>query len=198
MKSYFKHSALVLFAASLFVGSASAKELKIATVNTKTIFQKYYRGAIEIEKVVALKKKAEEVSELESAKITALKAELDELKKIIDDTSSSKEAKDSAAKQFETKRKKGSKMHSDFVAAHNRRVRLLASEQKEVTESLRDEVIDLVRKYAEDQGYDLVFDQFAVTKNVISSAVYVKQSTDITFEALEFVNSGDPSKKTAE
>jgi len=63
---------------------------------------------------------------------------------------------------------------------------------------IRKEVLEIVQKVANEEGYDYIFDRSGGSLAGVSVLVYTKDATDLTGVLLARINENAPEKKEAE
>ncbi len=151
---------LCCFLAVSLVSVAQAKDMKVATVDLKKIFQEYpgYEKAQAKFKALA-EKKQKELSEPEQ--------ELGDLQKELESSGSVM-----SAKEKQKKTAKAKKLYESYAQQKSQIQNELATKETEMTQGLLDEIKAVVADVAKEKDIDLVLD--------VEKAVYVKDGTDLT------------------
>jgi outer membrane protein len=159
---------LSLLCCFLIASFASAKDLKIGTVDLQKLFKAYpgYKTAEKKLKALASKKQ-KELSEPEG-ELTDLQKELEGSGSVL----SSKEKKKKAT-QYQEKLK-------DYTILQKQMQMELAAKQDEMVAGILDEVKGIVADVAKDKGVDLVLDA--------EKTVYVNGGVDLTDAVLKTKN----------
>ncbi len=184
-----------LFLSLIALGSASAKEIKCATVNIHQLITDYHTAKKEISSLQEKKKeyakkhtkKAKNIANLES-KIKTLLAEIrnpttPETKRITLTTDYEK-----LISRYNILRKEPNQ--SDLTQVHE-----IETKIAKVTRKYLDEIHSVISQYAKDNQYQWIIDTSGFTNTQISPLVYARETTDITPEILAILNKDAPKEK---
>lgn len=195
MKKNIKLSAAFFTLLFLLTGAVTAEEPKMASVDINALISEYYRLPIEEKKLIANAERVKKEDQVVMDQLKTMGAELVKLKEAIDDSATAKEKRAQLAKEYEAKLKKAQNMRKAGIATNTRRGRAFEVEKLALLTSMRSDIVKIVTKYAESEGYELVFDKAGITSNLMPFVVYSKGSTDITESVLKILNVAAPATK---
>ncbi len=198
MKNLFKHSALWITAAALLTGSAAAENNKVASVNIESLMAQYDRVQVELDKLKLTEDKLRAAQEERMAPVLKMKEELAALKEKFESPTLSKKVKDEAVSSYKVLLAKAKQLNEANQVVLQRQFRASQLEREAVLLSVKDDMVLLVEKYAEDNGYALVFDVYAKTQSLLPTIIYNKSTTDITDEVIKFINAKAETQKDSE
>jgi outer membrane protein len=153
---------------------ASAKDFKLAIVDMQKLFNSY----------PGTQKAKDKLKEIEKKKIDDLndsQQELSDLGKELTDSSSVLSQKQRSRKEKEYAEKKAA-----FEQAQAEAQKEMMLQENEMTQTLVDQLKDLVAGVAKDKGFDLVLDK--------DKTVYAKDAVDLTDDILNGFKNTDTSK----
>ncbi len=158
-----RKTALVL--SLLMLGTVSAKDLKVATVDLQKLFKEYPGTA-------AAEKKFKTMAMRKERDLRDSADELTDLKKELSKSGSVLSAKQKRQKEDELESKEKALEMQDAQIRNE-----LATKNNEMTQSILDEIKGIVAKLAKDKGVDLVLDS--------EKTVYVNGGEDLTSEIMK-------------
>lgn len=168
-----------------FVATAGLAELKIATVDLDKVFTAHPKT----QAAEAELKKAEEAIEVEMEKMVTEGRALEEEVAKLRDAARNPMLTDAARTQ---KRAEAEDKLTELQEFQLRARRTQETKLKQLREQLMasrqgivDELMKTVAAFAQDEGYDLVFDRSGMTMNMIPLAVYSSHDLDVTAKLIE-------------
>lgn len=156
---------IALLCCFLMAPLASAKDLKIATVDLARLFKDYPGTHV-------AQKKFSDMADKKKQDLTEQAEDLQDLKKELTTSSSVY-----SAKQLRQKKDDYNRKAQAFAQAENQVQQDLAAKEAEMTQEILDKIKALVAKVADDNGVDLVLDS--------EKTVYVKNGVDLTDPVLK-------------
>lgn len=180
---------LVLSTVVVGIGSATAAELKVASVNMEKLFTEHHLTKKTKSKVMV---DQERIQKSNSERLTNINALNDEIEKL---TKQRNDQTISDKRRLDLDRKIRIKI-SEAKAADNERRQWLGRQNKALSEQVSDEqrvildkIRDKVSKYAREQDFDIVIDKSALSSSRVNVFAFVKDKFDITDALLKDLNS---------
>jgi outer membrane protein len=173
---------------------ASAQDkLKIATVDMQQLFKEYHRTneaqkQINVERARIQKENNERMS-----RIRELEAELQNLRKQLEDPSISDKKKQELFKEFQMKTQEGVALDRERREYLQRRNAALNEKMVQRMRGILEEIRKLVVDQAKDDNYDYVFDKSGLSASQVPFLLYTKDATDITPGLLATLNKDAPA-----
>lgn len=188
----FFNKALVLSVVASLVGVAGAAELKVATVDVQKVFKDYYRTH-EAQKVLdGSRVQVQEENKKRIEKIQEIETALGNLKKQIEDPSTSDTNKKKLEGEFQVKSTEAVALDQERRGFLDRKNRALG----ELMKAKMTEIVGEINKVAEDKarenGYDLVIDKSGLTFAQTKVVLYAKDSLEITDTIIKVLNADAP------
>jgi Skp family chaperone for outer membrane proteins len=199
-KSPFHHLTSKLVPVLLSLGmalSATAGQLKVATVNMTTLLNEYHKTKeAEQEEEV----ETENIRKLDSERVSSIQALVEELRKLqkeFSDPSLSEEKRKSIAKVANDRKATLDALQKEREEFLGRSRRALTQKMVGLMDEIRVEVIAAVNAHAATQDADFVFDESGLTTNQVPFLVYVRNKVDITPDVLKNLNKDTPAATVA-
>lgn len=192
MKNRFKLPLMFLAAAALFVGPASAQDLKIATVDVEAVFRGYHRTAKEEARILVEEGRIKKEFEGSMGVLRDLETQVEDLRKKIEDPTISEKVRAEAKKTFLEKVNEGRALEQERKDSHQRRRTALTTQLQASVQEIRAEIIKLITDHSKTEDYDYVFDKSGVSKNQLPFLIYTKGSVDMTEAILAELNKDAP------
>ena len=193
----FRRASLVLIGLTALLGCVPAVrgELavsKIATVDMQQLFKDYHRTneaqkQINVERARIQKENNERLS-----RIRELEAELQSLRKQLEDPSISDKKKQELFKEFQMKTQEGVALDRERREYLQRRNAALNEKMVQRMRGILEEIRKLVEDQAKTDDYDYVFDKSGLSTSQVPFLLYTKDSSDITAELLKVLNKDAP------
>lgn len=171
-----------------------AKDDKIGTVNMQRLVADYYKTKALNE---TFAKYGEEIKGEDIERITAVKATEDEAKKLQEDAKDnniSSEQKSDLFRQSTAKQREARALFQERNSWVRRKQAALNDQAKIEFGKIREELRAIVKKTAEEEGYDYIFDRSGGSGAGIAILVYTKDATDLTGLLLERINQDAPEE----
>ncbi|MEJ6578785.1 MAG: OmpH family outer membrane protein [Akkermansiaceae bacterium] len=190
-------SIITLAFGSLIMSSASAQEEKddkIATVNMQKLVAEFYKTA---ETRDSFKVYEEQIKEQNDTRVDAIKAIVEEAKKLqkqTDDPSLTREKKNELFNELNRKQQEVQGLDGDRTAWIQRRQAALTEKAKIDFGEVRMELLKIVQTYGETEGYDYIFDRSGASGAGVPILSYTKDATDLTPLLLEIINKDAPEE----
>ena len=191
------NSIIALAFGSLIVTSASAqegKDDKIATVDMQKLVAQFYKTA---ETRDSFKVYEDEIKEQNTIRVDAIKAIVEEAKKIqkqAEEPTLDREKKNELFNELNRKQQEVQGLDGDLTAWIQRKQTALTEKAKIDFGEVRMEILKMVQKYGEDEGYDYIFDRSGASGAGVPILSYTKDATDLTAVLLEIINKDAPEK----
>jgi outer membrane protein len=191
------NSIIALAFGSLIVTSASAqegKDDKIATVDMQKLVAQFYKTA---ETRDSFKVYEDEIKEQNIIRVDAIKAIVEEAKKIqkqAEEPTLDREKKNELFNELNRKQQEVQGLDGDRTAWIQRKQTALTEKAKIDFGEVRMEILKMVQKYGEDEGYDYIFDRSGASGAGVPILSYTKDATDLTAVLLEIINKDAPEK----
>ncbi len=177
--------------------SATAGQLKVATVNMTTLLNEYHKTkAAEKEEAV----ETENIRKLDVERHSSIQAIVEELRKMkqeFGDPSLSPEKKKSISKEANDRQATLVALQREREEFIQRSRRALNQKMVGLMNEIRLQVMQAVNSHAATQDADFVFDESGLTTNQVPFLVYVRNKVDITPEVLKNLNKDAPATAVA-
>ena len=172
--------------------AAAQDRLKIATVDMQQLFKEYHRTSeaqkqINVERARIQKENNERLS-----RIRELEAELQNLRKQLEDPSISDKKKQELFKEFQMKTQEGVALDRERREYLQRRNAALNEKMVQRMRGILEEIRKLVEDQAKSDDYDYVFDKSGLSASQVPFLLYTKDATDITPGLLAELNKDAP------
>lgn len=194
MKNCFKLSFVLMAAAALFTGSAVAQDLKIATVDVESLFNKHHRKVTEHQKMNEELARINQESNDRMETMRGLQTQITDLRKQIEDPTIADKVKREKVEILQTKMNEGRAMEQERRDTYERRRRALDVQRQASIQSIREEIMKLVVDYSKTEDYDYVFDTSGLSSNGLPFLVYTKDAADITADIMVLINKDAPAE----
>lgn len=175
--------------------SAQDKDDKIGTVNIQTLVSDYYKTGQTRESFKGYEK---EIQEQNEARVATIKVLIDEgraLQKQGDDPSLNREKKQELFRQAGSKNQEAQALINARQEWVNRKRSALAEKANVEFSILRSEIIAMIQKTGEEQGYDFILDRSGSSGAQVPILSYAKDATDLTAVILKVINADAPAKE---
>lgn len=187
----FRRSTL-FFIFLVMAATASAGQLKVATVNMMKLLNEFHekKTAEEVELV-----DLEDIKKNDQDRVSAIEAIIKELqmhKREYEDTSLSPEKRASIAAEANEKQATLAALQKERDEFLKRRRRELNEKMLGLINDIRTKVEAAVKAYAATQDVDFVFDESGVTNAQVPFLVYVRNRIDLTDAVLQILNKDAP------
>ena len=193
MKVFKKISLLcisVALSATLF---GEEKEDKIGTVNMQKLMNSYYK-TVEVRQ--EFEGYSEEIQADNVARLKTIEELINEARKLQkqgEDPSLSREKKNEFFKKAAAKNQEAQALGKDRQEWIKRKQSALREKMSLEFDALRSEIIAVIQKSGDEQGYDFIFDRSGSSGARVPLLSYAKDATDLTGLFLEIVNKDAPS-----
>ena len=170
----------------------TSEPLRIATVDMQTLFKDYYRTN-EAQKLINVERaKIQQNNNERLEVIRALEAQLQALRKQLDDPSISDKKKQDLFKQFQLKTQEGVALDRERREYLQRRNTALNENMVQKMRGILDEIRTLVEMQSKTDDYDYVFDKSGLSTSQVPFLLYAKDATDLTPTLLQKLNKDVP------
>ncbi|HEX4121707.1 MAG TPA: OmpH family outer membrane protein [Verrucomicrobiae bacterium] len=193
MKKFVPLTFVAVTAALLaFANAAPAADLKIATVDLRKVFDKYYKT---VESTAGIKQEAADIDKRRKELVDDAKTNEDEWRKLIDkanDQAVSSEERDKSKKAAE---QKYGELESDKEAI-TEFDRVSTAQMHDKQQQRRDDIVKEIRQVlnadAKAAGYNMVLDVSGESANMVPFLLYTNGQTDMTDALIKELNSTAP------
>ncbi|MGJ8678420.1 MAG: OmpH family outer membrane protein [Akkermansiaceae bacterium] len=196
MKNYLKLS-ITFITGALLLASASAQNLKIATVDVESLFNDYYRTAIEQQVIVEEYARISDDNAKRMVDIRAMEEQLLTLRKKLEDPTIADNVKKDSSKEFQMKLDELKTMDQERMEFKSRHEKALELQKRSSIESIRGEITEEIVKYSKNEAYDYVMDKSGVSQNQVPFLIYSKDAADITAAIIDILNANAPETEEA-
>jgi len=196
MKNIVKSICLIAGIA-ISIGTASAQNLKIATVDMQKLFNEYHLTKKTQDQVKLDQAKIQKENEERLKRIRSLQEEIEKLGKQMQDPTVSDKKRVELERTIKLKVSEGN-------AGDNERRQWLARRNKALNEnivaqmrSILGEIKEKVATHARENDFDIVVDKSARSTSQVETFVFTKDKFDITGSLLEGLNKDAPKEDAA-
>ena len=177
---------------------AQAQEaLKIATVDMQQLFKEYHRTNEAQKQINVERARIQKENNERLARIRELEAELQSLRKQLEDPSISDKKKQDLFKGFQMKTQEGVALDRERREYLQRRNAALNEKMVQRMRGILEEIRKLVEDQAKSDDYDYVFDKSGLSTSQVPFLLYTKDATDITPGLLKELNKDAPAPDPA-
>lgn len=181
--------------AALFISSASAQDkLKIATVDMQELFKQYYRTNEAQKQINVERARIQKDNNERLARIRELETNLRNLKKQIEDPSTSDPRKQTLFKDWQMQQQEGIALDRERREFLQRRNQALNEKMVQRMKGILEEIRKLVEEQAKTDDYDYVFDKSGLSTSQVPFLLYTKDATDVTAALLKDLNKDAPEE----
>ncbi len=182
--------------ASLAAGSAGAADLKFGIVDMGRAFQEFYKTK---DATTVMKGNRDKVAQDMNERYTAYKAKMADVQKLqkeANDPILTQEGRAKASVSLQNLAKEVRSMEQEINDFQQRSAMKLRQEENDLQRDLYAEIADVVKRKAEADGYDFVFDRSAMSITSSPVLLYSKGATDFTDQIIVELNknAGSPAK----
>lgn len=192
-----KFSLRSLVAAGLLIsGILSAQEtdrLKVATVDMLALYGEYHKTKSTQTKFDEEQARVVQDRDARVKSLKDLEAEIGALKAQEGDPSVADAKKQEIFSNRQTKQQEFEVLRKELEEFLQRKMRALQEQSQLRAKVILEEIRTMVRKHAEDQGYDYVLDKTGTSTSQVPILLYTKDATDITEVLLKTINEGAPA-----
>jgi outer membrane protein len=183
-----------LIAAFAFLGSAfhASAQLKIGTVDMKTVFEKYWRTKEAEAKMNEVRGQVKRDLDEKAEKRKALESEITKLNDELKKPELSGAKKDAAAKDREKKIAEWQEVMKDLQSFTQEKDKQLADQTLRIRNGIVDEIKKVVTDRVKSEQYDLVFDTSGNSINNVPVVMYASEKYDFTKVVIETLNADRP------
>lgn len=173
----------------------SAAELKRGYVNMETLFNEYYKT---INENITFENRQRTVAEGFQMLRTEMENTMKEFKKAEAEAQNellSGDARNSARERAQMLAERLQQKQTEILKYREDSLRDIQSRQQQVTDTLVGELIEQVRKYAADKGYDEIVEVSGKTMSRVPVYLVYPRENDITGEMVKIINAGHEKEK---
>jgi len=174
---------------------ASAQEtLKIATVDMQQLFKEYHRTNAAQKDINIERAKIQKENNERLTRIRELEAELQGLRKQLEDPSISDKKKQELFKDFQAKTQEGVALDRERREYLQRRNTALNEKMVQRMRGILEEIRKMVEDHAKNDAFDYVFDKSGMSTSQVPFLLYTKDATDMTGDLLKELNKDAPAE----
>ena len=190
-------SSLALTVLAALPASAQGGSLKIATVDMQQLFKEYHRTNEAQKQINVERAKIQTENNERLARIRELEAELQTMRKQLEDPSLSEKRKQDLLKEFNMKRQEGVALDRERREYLQRRNTALNEKMVQRMRGILEEIRKLVEERAKSEDFDYVFDKSGLSTSQVPFLLYTKDATDVTPGILTDLNKDAPATEEA-
>tara|TARA_S200000501_G_scaffold52639_1_gene42764 strand:- start:4807 stop:5376 length:570 start_codon:yes stop_codon:yes gene_type:complete len=174
----------------IFLSAASYADQKIAYVNLKELFEKFYKTELAQDQI---NQQIDEVSyerELRLDDINSIRKEIEKLREESRDEMLTDEARKNKRFQLEDRLIEMQEAQSDMKEYETLRRKQIEEQNSRMQKGLIDEIQSVIVNFAEEKNFDCVIDNSANSSTGTDIILFVGENADITAEVLGRLNEG--------
>jgi outer membrane protein len=179
----------------LFAPAAAQAQLKIGTIDMKSVFDQYYKTKEQEAKINEARTQAKK--ELDDRMDTFNKAQ-EEARRLNEEANKpelAEKAKADKVKSLQDKLQELEAMQREIREFQQTRERQLSEQSVRSRNSLVEEINKVINEKVKGGNYDLVFDKSGQSLNAVNVLVHSKDSYDLTAEIVGELNKGQKKEK---
>jgi outer membrane protein len=180
---------------SLFAPVSAQAQLKVGTIDMKSVFDQYYKTKEQEAKINESRTQAKK--ELDDRMDTFQKAQ-EEARRLNDEANKpelAEKAKAEKTKALQEKLQELEAMQREIREFQQTRERQLSEQSVRSRNSLVEEINKVIDGKVKAGNYDLVFDKSGQSLNAVNVLVHSKDSFDMTAEVIAELNKGQKKEK---
>ncbi len=188
-------AALLAISAGAIVAPAAQAELKVGTIDMKSVFDSYYKTKDAEAKINESRNQAKK--ELDE-RLEAFNKAQEMARKINDEAGKSElseKAKAEKTKALNEKLQELGVMQREVQEFQQTRERQLSEQSVRSRNSLVEEINKVVTDVVKSAGYDIVFDKSGQSMNAVPVIVHSKEAFDFTSDVVSKLNADKEKKK---
>ena len=193
-----KKSLMVAAALVLAFAWTAAAELRIATVDLDKVFQSHPKTQKAEEGLKAAEVRIKADMEKMAGEARALQEEAQKLKEAANTPMLSESARMQKKLEAEDKLTELEELQLRIRRTQESRLKQLRDQLMKTRQGIVDELMSALKSFAEEEGYDLIFDTSGLTMNAVPLAVYADESLDVTVRIVERIGGKLPEAKAEE
>ena len=186
---------IVLVCAMLATAALSAAE-KTGYINMETVFNEYYKTINENITFENNRKAFVDGMDVLRTEYQASAKEFQKCKADAENELLTTDARSAAASRAKLLQGRLEQKQDEIMEYRENGLREIESKQQNVTNALADELATLVRKYAADNGYTLVFEVSGRTFSRVPAVLVYPKGSEITDAVIKVINAGHEKERT--
>lgn len=190
-------TALLSFAFLGFASEASA-QLKIGTVDMKTVFEKYWRTKEAETKMNEVRSQVKRDLDERAEKRKGLETEITKLNDELKKPELSGAKKETAAREREKKIAEWQEVMKDLQSFTQEKDKQLADQTLRIRNGIVEEIKKVVSDRVKSEQYDLVLDVSGNSINNVPVVMYASEKYDFTKSVIDVLNQDRPKTTSAE
>ncbi|MBT9450878.1 OmpH family outer membrane protein [Akkermansia glycaniphila] len=186
----------ISFIATAMLGlatTATAAELKVASVDVQDLFRSYYKTHAAQKKINEQRIKIENETKERQDKLKALGEELQKIRQQYNDPTLNDARRQAISKEFQLKQNDAMSAENEYKNFMQRKQIAFQEMVKRDMSSIITEIEKAVQDKASAENFDIVFDSSAVTPSGTHTFVFAKKSLDITPAMKSELNKNAPA-----
>lgn len=172
---------------------SQAGKPKLGTINMARAFEAYHLTIAEKARVREAREKLQQDPRPETIKL--LEVELRDLKGQAQDPALDEEQRREHYLRYMVKHQEHASLKREHEQDRSKRLELLNRNMVGKTRELLHDVQGTVRKVAEEEGIDHVFEVSGKSSSQLPSLIYIRNATDLTDRVIEELNRNQPKKE---
>lgn len=177
-----------------FAWAASA-ELRIATVDLDKVFQSHPKTQKAEDGLKAAEVRIKADMEKMAGEARALQEEAQKLKEAASTPMLSESARMQKKLEAEDKLTELEEMQLRIRRTQESRLKQLRDQLMKTRQGIVEELMAAVKAFAQEEGYDMIFDTSGLTMNAVPLAVYADEKLDVTTAIVERIGGTLPAEK---
>jgi len=174
----------------MFVATAAMAQDKVAYVNMATVFEGYYKT---FNANIIFEQKKKEYEDKMGILCSSLEEALRELKKVEADAKNellAEAAREEAVRKYRVRAENCGAKRDEYERSKQQGYQELRHAQRESEVTLANELSEMLRKYAADNGYTHVYDVSGQSLNGLPVLLVYPKQQEITVDFVKIVNTG--------
>ena len=193
-----KKTSLIAFALALSFAWTASAELRIATVDLDKVFQSHPKTQKAEEGLKAAEVRIKADMEKMAGEARALQEEAHKLKEAANTPMLSESARMQKKLEAEDKLTELEEMQLRIRRTQESRLKQLRDQLMKTRQGIVDELMAALKAFAQEEGYDLIFDTSGLTMNAVPLAVYADESLDVTIPIIRKIGGKLPEPAAEE
>lgn len=178
----------------IWIGSASAQDIKCATVDANKLLTEYHVAKKKIAELRLDRDKYDKEREQRHQKLSDVETKIKALIIKLRGKAMPKSERDTVMMEYEDLVSQHNALNKDLRESDLDQVREIKGAMATATRRLLDEIHVVIHQYAKDHQYNWIIDTSGVSNTQISPLVYARNTTDVTAEILAILNKDAPKE----
>lgn len=191
---FLKSILLITIFSFSFVNAQEEESDQIGTVNMQRLLADYYKTKVLNKTFEGYQKEIKSQDEKRQEEIRAAADEAKKLQQDAKDVNLSNEDRSNLFRQSTGKQREAQGLLNDRSAWVQRKSAALKDQAELEYGKLREEIMSIVQKVGDEQGYDYIFDNSGASGAGVAILVFTKDASDLTGILLERINKDAPEE----